>query len=178
MKFFENQNNNKPKLFIFYLGGKIDKCNIEIHDVIFVVGQTDIEIANKIKEKWIGNIKSLHIDSWFMIENVDGFDIEVNQNVLGSKSNSLFFVNLGYYLQGIFGESHFMTLTVAKSRAEAIKIARNKLFANHQMLHTDNIYDIDECIKLEQIDNYHISLKYTGTTKSNIITNGYQKLSY
>ncbi|MCC8377039.1 MAG: DUF1543 domain-containing protein [Rickettsia endosymbiont of Graphium doson] len=178
MKFFENQNNNKPKLFIFYLGGKIDKCNIEIHDVIFVVGQTDIEIANKIKEKWIGNAKSFHIDSWFIIENVDGFDIEVNQGVLDSKSNSLFFVNLGYYLQDSFGENHFMTLTVAKSRAEAIKTARNKLFANHQMLHTDNIYDIDECIRIEQIENYHISLKYTGTAKPNVINNGYQKLSY
>lgn len=50
MKFFENQNNNKPKLFIFYLGKKIDKCNIEIHDVIFVIGQTDIEIAKKLKK--------------------------------------------------------------------------------------------------------------------------------
>ncbi|WP_341788900.1 MULTISPECIES: DUF1543 domain-containing protein [unclassified Rickettsia] len=178
MKFFENQNNNKPKLFIFYLGGKIDKCNIEIHDVVFVIGQSDIEIANKVKEKWIGNPKSFHIDSWFMIENIDGFEIEVNQGKIKPTPNSLFFVNLGYYLQDNFGESHFMTLTVAKSRAEAIKAARNKLFANHQMLHTDNIYDIDECIKLEQISNYYISLKYTGNAKPNVINNGYQKLSY
>lgn len=113
-----------------------------------------------------------------MIENVDGFEIEINQDKIKSTSNNLFFVNLGYYLQGIFGESHFMTLTVTKSRAEAIKIARNKLFANHQMLHTDNIYDIDECIRIEQIEDYHISLKYTGTAKLNAISNRYQKLSY
>lgn len=39
-----------------------------------------------------------------MIENVDGFEIEVNQGKIKSTSHNLFFVNLGYYLQGILGE--------------------------------------------------------------------------
>lgn len=29
---------SKEKLFAVYLGGRADRCNIELHDVVFVVG--------------------------------------------------------------------------------------------------------------------------------------------
>lgn len=37
-----------PKLFIFYLGGNVENCKIEMHDVVFVVAKTDDEASEKI----------------------------------------------------------------------------------------------------------------------------------
>jgi Domain of Unknown Function (DUF1543) len=173
---FDNVIFDSPKLYIFYLGGKVEGCNIEMHDVIFIVGKSNTEIVNKLKTKWCGTKKSLHIDSWFMVESIDGFDIEITENKPIDTHHYLFFINLGFYRAGIFGEDHLMTLIVAESRSKAIVKAKLKAPKDQEMLHSDNIYNIDDCIRIDRVDNYHIILKYTGNNIQNTITNGYQKL--
>ncbi|WP_341754552.1 hypothetical protein [Candidatus Tisiphia endosymbiont of Dioctria rufipes] len=56
----------------------------------------------------------------------------------------------------------------------AIEKAKINAPKNEEMQHCDNIYDIDECIR---IDNYYIVLDYTGIEQENTVINGYQKLN-
>ncbi|WP_425363266.1 DUF1543 domain-containing protein [Candidatus Tisiphia endosymbiont of Hybos culiciformis] len=167
---------NSPKLGIFYLGGKIEGCNIEIHDVVFVIGKSNIDMSQQIKSKWVGIPESLHIDSWFIADTIDGFNIHIHETKPTVSENHLFFVNLGSYKNNSFGECHFMTLVVAQSRSKAIEKAREKAPKNEEMQHSDNIYDIDECIRISKVSNYYIVLEHTGIKKESSIINGYQKL--
>lgn len=168
-----------PKLGVFYLGGKIERSHIEIHDVVFVAGNSGADMSEQIKKQWIGTPNSLHIDSWFIAESIDGFNIHLSEckPCSHNKANSLFFVNLGSYKNGIFGELHFMTLVVAESRSKAIEKAKMRAPKNEDMQHCDNIYDLDECIRIDVINNYYITVEYTGIEQQSTIINGYQKLN-
>lgn len=166
-----------PKLLIFYLGGNMEKSQIEIHDVVFVVAKSDEEASEKIKKKWCGTAKSLHVDSWLIVEEVNGFNIALSERKLDKSDRNLYFVNLGYYKKDVFGELHFMTLVVAESKVEAIEMAKNKCSQDLEMLHSDNVYDLDDCIRIEEVDHYFIELEYTGLNKQMMLPiNGYQKL--
>jgi hypothetical protein len=167
---------NKPKLFAFYLGGKVQGCNIEMHDVVFIVGKSNEDVLPQVKQKWIGTEKSLHVDSFVVLENIDSHDIKVTNQKTDNNGLGLYFVNLGSYTKDKFGENHFMNFCVAKSRSEAIEITRKTIPQSEDMMHGDNIDHIDDCIRLDSIDNYHVELKQS-INKSNLIsTNGYQKI--
>ena len=177
MTYLEQFSFDSPKLFIFYLGGSMKNCQIEMHDVVFVVADSDLDASEKIKAKWCGTEKSLHVDSWLIAENVDGFDITLTDKKPEGDNNHLYFVNLGYYKKGVFGELHYMALVVAKSKKKAIDIAMSKCTKDVEMLHSDNVYDLDDCIQLEEVDSYFIQLKYTGIKEEAMLPiNGYQKL--
>lgn len=167
---------DSPKLFIFYLGGNVKNGNIEMHDVVFVVAKTDEEASKKIKSKWFGTEKSLHVDSWFIAENIDGFEVKILQEKPQMADMHLYFVNLGFYKCDVFGESHFMTLVIANSKSQAIEKAKMKSSPDKEMLHSDNVYDLDDCIRIDEVDNYYIELEYNGVSDAIKPTNGYQKL--
>jgi len=167
---------DSPKLFIFYLGGSFENCKIETHDVVFVVAKTDDEASEKIKQKWRGTEKSLHVDSWFIAENIDGFSVIITENKPQASDTHLYFVNLGFYRSGVFGEDHFMTLVVASSKSEAVEKAKLKVLPGKEMLHSDNVHDLDDCIRVDEVDNYYIDLEYSGVCDAIKPTNGYQKL--
>lgn len=168
---------DSPKLLIFYLGGNISGSHIEMHDVVFIVAKTDEEASKKIKDKWCGTEKSLHVDSWFVAEEIDGYNITVLQQQPLTKNIHLYFVNLGYYKTGVFGECHFMTLMPAESKIDAIEKTKKKCSHELEMLHSDNVYDLDDCICIDEVDRYFISLDYTNEFKQpKAPINGYQKL--
>ena len=52
------------KLFAVFLGGRAEKCNIELHDVVFTCADQITECYDDLLEKWFGDPKRLHIDSW------------------------------------------------------------------------------------------------------------------
>lgn len=167
---------DSPKLMIFCLGGCIEKAQIEMHDIVFIVAKTDEEASEKIRKKWCGTKTSLHVDSWFVAEEVDGFKVRLSSTKPLKKKPYLYFANLGYYKTGIFGEGHFMTVVVASSKTDAIKKAMSKCLHDLEMLHSDNVYDLDDCIRIEQIDHYFIELEHHGEKKEIVPINGYQKL--
>ena len=41
-----------------------DKCNIELHDVVFTLGEKIEDSYNDLLGKWFGLPDRLHIDSW------------------------------------------------------------------------------------------------------------------
>ena len=176
MSYIELTDCKEQKLFVFYLGGKVKGCNIEMHDVVFVVGHSNKDILQKVKNKWCGTKESLHIDSWFILENIDGFDIKIVDKIPSDSEYSLYFVNLGSYKEGQFGENHFMGFYIAKSKSQAIKIAKSDVLKDQIIIHSDNIYDIDDCLNIDNIDNKYIALQYSGNKTSINPVNGYQKI--
>lgn len=162
-----------PKLLIIYLGGSFENCNVEMHDAIFIAAKNDAEATQKIKKKWQG--KSVHVDSWFAAEQIEGFAIRLSKERMESSPVHLYFVNLGFYQAGVFGESHFMTLVVTASKSKAVEEAKKKL-PPQEMLHSDNVYDLDDCIQIDEVDNYFIQLERNGLQQNIKPINGYQKL--
>ncbi len=170
----EGLNFEQPKLFVFYLGGKINGYNIEMHDVAFIVGKNSGDIVIQIKQKW-PEFSGLHIDSYMMLENVDGYDLSLSTNKIES-TEKLYFVNLGSYTNSKFGENHWMGFYVAKSRAEAIERAKTTVLQNEELVHGDNVYNLDDCIRLDKLDDIYINLHFSGKTVDLVATNGYMKL--
>lgn len=111
MKQLDKLNFDKPTLVAFYLGGKIEGLNVEAHDIRFVVGVKRDDFLKQIKQAWVGEPKSLHIDSFIPLDYVDGHKIEINDIKVESKK--LYFLNLGFYNKNQFGEAHSMHFLVA-----------------------------------------------------------------
>ncbi len=59
---FPDLNFHKPKLFAFYIGGKIKDCNIEMHDGLCVIAKSADEMIQKVKNKCT-TFSSFHLDS-------------------------------------------------------------------------------------------------------------------
>ena len=76
-------------LYLFVLGDRAEKDNIEFHDVRWIVGSKIEDIYDTLRRDWFGSSKCLHIDSYKKIQYVDGHKINlinVEKNKIG-KSN-------------------------------------------------------------------------------------------
>jgi hypothetical protein len=178
MKQLDKLNFESNKLVAFYIGGKIEGINVEAHDVRFLIGKSREEFTTKIKESWIGTQKSLHIDSFIILDSIDSYNIEICENKVESDiSKKLFFINLGYYNANNFGEHHFMKFIIADSKVEAKKLAREQFLESVDILHTDDLYDIDECILIDSINNQFIQIKPSKQGETQTIENGWMRLS-
>src|SRR5580704_930310 len=93
------------KLFAVYLGGRAPRCNTELHDVVFVVGDSIEASYENLMKKWFGDPARLHIDSWIELQIVDGYRITLG-TLPRPSLNRLYFINLGAYLPGQFTELH------------------------------------------------------------------------
>lgn len=179
MAYLEEFAFKNPKLLMFCLGGHTQNSYIEVHDVVFIVAKTTKEATKKIRKAWFGVDKSLHVDSWFAIESIEGYDVRVIKTKPIHQKNALYFVNLGYYVAAELGEQHFMKLVVAKSKKEAIKSAMDQFSADVEMIHIDDLYDLEGCIHISEVDQYFIQLSYAGSEKKLMQPiNGYQNLRY
>ena len=64
-------------LYLVVLGGRMKGCNIELHDVRWVVGESIQDTIKTLKSEWFGDKKGLHIDSYRQILHVDGMSVAV-----------------------------------------------------------------------------------------------------
>jgi hypothetical protein len=177
LKQLDKLNFDKETLVAFYLGGKIEGMNIEAHDVRFFIGTTLDDFLTQIKKSWVGVPKSLHIDSWLSLTQIDGYDVKVSstQNTQNNL-NKLFFINLGFYQTGTFGELHSMKFIVAENKEDAKKIAKNLITEETDTLHTDNLYDVDECIQLDSVGDFFINLDRSSDLELPKPVNGWMRL--
>lgn len=160
------------KLFVVYLGGRAPKCNIELHDVVFVVGESIEDTYEQLMMKWFGTPQGLHVDSWVELRVIDGHQVSLSTTKPDSPKK-LFFINLGGYLPGQFTEIHANTLIVAESEREVKARAKEELMKNVQTVHTDDLYDVDDCLEVSEVDGYHVVLEPTDTVAEWLPTNGY-----
>ena len=145
------------KLFAVYLGGRADGCNTELHDVVFTCGNKIEDTYIDLIDKWFGNIDRLHVDSWVEINKVDGYNVSLSQTKNISK-NKLFYINLGGYDKNKFEELHESEFLVGEKKLSIKKRAKETLMKGLDQVHTDDLYDVDDCIEINKVSNYFINL--------------------
>ena len=160
------------KLFAVYLGGRAPRCNTELHDVVFVVGETIEGCYERLMDKWFGNPLKVHLDSWIELRVVDGHRIAL-KNVPAAADKKFYFINLGAYLPGQFTELHANAFVVAASEAEVKKRAKSELLKGTQSIHTDDLYDIDDCLEIGEVDSQYVHLEPTSEPATLEPYNGY-----
>jgi hypothetical protein len=151
---------NEPKLFAVLLGGRAPRSNTELHDVVFVTGDAIETLYERLMDKWFGDPARLHVDSWMELKVVDGYCITLRAEPAAGP-NKLYFINLGAYLPGQFIEIHANAFVVATSEADVKKRAKGELLRGAQAVHTDDLYDIDDCLEISEVDGRHIHLEPT-----------------
>ncbi len=179
---------NEKKLFAVYLGGRADRCNIELHDVVFVVGTSIEKTYPLLAKKWFGNLQGFHIDSYIELQNIDGYKIELSRSPPQEDFlKKLYFINLGAYKPEEFTEYHQSEFYVADSAPDAIRRAKSELCQGLQMIHKDDVvvldqvsnpidFDVDDVLELREVDSYYISLSPTKSIERKTPVSAYIKL--
>lgn len=62
---------------------------------------------------------------------------------------------------------------VAESEKEVKLRAKSELLRGTQSVHTDDLYDIDDCLEIGEVDGYHIHLEPTTESQPFEPNNGY-----
>lgn len=148
-------------LFAVYLGGMVQGCHIEMHDIRFVIGNSIEETYPQLRAEWIGTPESLHIDAFLRLRYVDGYEISVRKTPAGTDSLRLYFVNIGGYDPKKFAELHETGFFVAASPEMAKRRALEKLLSGKHEKHKDELYDIDECLEISQMGDFSLHLEPT-----------------
>ncbi len=162
------------KLFAVYLGGRAPKCNTELHDVVFTVGETIEATYERLMDKWFGNPLRLHVDSWVELTIVDGYRISLNTSQQPAEQDrKLYFINMGGYEPGQFTELHANAFAVARSEEEVKKRAKAELLVGMQAVHTDDLYDVDDCLEVTEVDGHYLNLEPTDEKQAFNPNNGY-----
>jgi hypothetical protein len=160
------------KLFAVYLGGRAPKCNTELHDVVFTVAARIEATYERLLELWFGSPEGLHIDSWIELTVVDGHRITLTGKTEPA-DKKLYFVNLGAYVDGEFTELHANAMVVASCEREVKTRAKAELLCGKISVHTDDLFDIDDCLELTSVDGYGVSLTPTTDAIQLVPNNGY-----
>lgn len=160
------------KLFAAYLGGRAPKCNTELHDVVFVAGDSIETTYEQVMDRWFGDPLRVHIDSWMELRIVDGYRISLGE-APSAQAKRLYFINLGAYLPGQFTELHANAFVVAENEGDVKSRAKAELLRGTQLVHTDDLYDIDDCLEIAEVDGHHIHLEPTSESQPFEPNNGF-----
>lgn len=145
-------------LFVVMLGGKHPRARIEVHDVVFTVASNLQAAYPQLRQQWFGSPKGLHVDSWLEVEGVDGYCVEWSDQQPGAGEPRLYFINLGGYEPGAFGEAHHYLLLVAESPRQAKAKGKGHMLRHWSQGHTDAVMDIDDCIAIDQVEGRYVRL--------------------
>jgi len=129
------------RLFLVVLGGRIDGCHIEQHDVRFVAGASIDDTIPQLREQWFGRRRGLHIDSWVVVEAVAGWRVELRPEPFAGPQR-LWFVNGGGYQPWEMAERHEFALLVAASPQAARARGKRALLKGALQRHTDDLHAI------------------------------------
>ncbi len=141
------------KMFAIYIGGEIEGANIELHDMRFVVAPSITETYDELRRQWWGIPKSLHIDCWAEIDQVDGYDVRLLPEPFAGPER-LYYVNLGGYAEGEFLEKHKNIFVVADSVPKA-KARALKSVTGWREPHRDDMYEAEQAITLGESGARH-----------------------
>ena len=164
------------KLFAVLLGGRAEGCHIELHDSVFVVGQSLEESYPRLVHKWFGIPKRLHIDASVELRYIDGHEVSISTEKPSNADKQLFFVNFGAYQPGFFGEIHQVNFYVAHSKTEALAKAKQELCIDLESQHCDDNLEIDDISIIDSVDNYYVQLTPSTVPHTLDIQASYRKL--
>lgn len=149
-------------LYIVLLGGKHEKANIEVHDVIPVIGAELESTYLFLKQQWFGLEKGLHIDGWMQINGVSyqqqNYRIDIQDHPQIQQPLKLYLINLGAYLPTQFGEIHKYVVVAGIDAADAKVQAKLAIEQSWFKPHTDAIIDVDDCLELAILGRQYLHL--------------------
>ena len=149
---------NNPHLYMIMLGCRPKGRLTEQHDIFFGIANSIIELIPNMKQFWPEAKGRIHIDAWQRVTFVNGFSIEVvERNEEIEHNEKLFFINLGGYKENEFEEYHYKVLTVAKSKAEAIKNSKKTTFFKHCGFEGAGASHIDDKFGIDVDDIYRVN---------------------
>tara|TARA_B100000963_G_scaffold248565_1_gene217660 strand:+ start:811 stop:1347 length:537 start_codon:yes stop_codon:yes gene_type:complete len=163
------------RLFSVFLGGRADKCNIELHDVVFTLGEKIEDCYSDLLGKWFGLPDRLHIDSWVEINMIEGYKISLSKEK-NKTTKKLYFVNLGAYEKDRFEELHESRFMVDVNKINVKKRAKKQLLIGKEQVHLDDLYDVDDCIEIRKVCGYYINLEKTSKKGKLIFNNGFKPI--
>lgn len=146
------------RLFVVMLGGRHRRANTEVHDVVFAVAERIEQTHAQLRAAWFGEIRGLHIDSWLTVDGVEDWQVRLSEQTPVAGAPRLFFVNLGGYLSGEFGEAHRYLLVAAADAAEAKRKALRQTQASWIKPHRDALFEVDSCLALGPIGGLYVHL--------------------
>lgn len=146
-------------LFVVMLGGRHPGAKIEVHDVAFVIADSLESSYPQLRDGWFGSQKGLHIDSWLEVDGVDGYRVGFSDLQPAPGEPRLFFINLGGYEPGQFGEAHQYLLVVARDAAQAKELGKRRMPRGWDKPHTDALLDVDDCIAVDQVGGRYVHLQ-------------------
>tara|TARA_R110002126_G_scaffold160458_9_gene308104 strand:- start:178 stop:672 length:495 start_codon:yes stop_codon:yes gene_type:complete len=144
-------------LYMVMLGGTHPKANIELHDVVFVAGDSLKHTYPQLRALWFAEPEGLHIDAWMAISGVEQYAVTLADSP-GESNLKLFFINLGGYFASVFGEDHRYLVLVAENTRHAKQLAKQQLIPKWDKPHTDNVFEIEQCVAIEQVAGRYIQL--------------------
>lgn len=133
------------KLFLISIGGKVANGNIEVHDLQFVIAKSIEETHQQLKDNWFGLKDSLHMDSYAVIEGVDGYEINIKDTPQES-NESLYLVFVGGYQKGQLLEKHNFGLFVSETSKQAKSKAMTEFLGEWSLEHVDGVVSVQDCI--------------------------------
>ncbi|HAI93650.1 MAG TPA: DUF1543 domain-containing protein [Xanthomonadaceae bacterium] len=149
---------DEGRLFVVMLGGRHPRGRTELHDVAFAFGQSLTDTHEQLRAQWFGAAAGLHIDSWLEVDGVDGWQVRLCDQPAAADEPRLFFVNLGGYEDGVFGEAHRYLLVVAQDAAEAKRKGLAQAGAGWIKPHRDALFAVDDCLPVEVGGGRHLRL--------------------
>lgn len=162
------------KLFAIYIGGEHERANIELHDMRFVAAPSIHDTYDRLRQQWWGIPKSLHIDCWAELDQVDGYEVTLRPEPFTGPER-LYYVNLGGYAPGEFAELHKNMFLVAgdlsKAKARALKSVRG-----WDQAHRDDVYEAEQAFDLASAageQDLFIHLTPASSVKELVVTSDY-----
>lgn len=176
---------NTKKLFAVILGGRAPGCHIELHDIVFVTGDSLEEAQPRLVNKWFGQKKRLHIDSSIELDIVDGYKISLSNDLPTSEEQKLLHcVNFGGYRENFLGELHEIKFYVGSNKKDIVKRAKTELCVGTIQQHCDDNLivgeqteqDVDDVFTVGCVDGYYLHLTPTTETSTQQVASSYRRL--
>lgn len=146
------------RLFVVMLGGRHARANTEVHDVVFAVAPGIEQSYPQLRQQWFGDAAGLHLDSWMTVDGVEQWQVRLSADVPAADAQRLYFVNLGGYVAGEFGEAHRYLLVVADDPVDAKRKALRQAGAAWIKPHRDALFEVDSCLPVGPIGGLHVHL--------------------
>lgn len=145
-------------LYIVMLGGRHPRARIEVHDVLFAVADSLEDSYAQLRDGWFGSQQGLHIDSWLEVDGIGEYRVELSPLAPAAGDLRLYFINLGGYEEGVFGEAHRYLLVSARDKAEAKAKGKQRLQQDWLKPHTDALLDVDDCLPVDFVQGRYVHL--------------------
>ncbi|MFG0671968.1 DUF1543 domain-containing protein [Pseudomonas sp. xss_1] len=145
-------------LYIVMLGRRHAGAKIEVHDMVFAQAPSLQQAYAQLRDAWFGSQQGLHIDAWLEVDGVDGMRVELHPYPAKRGALRLYFINLGGYERGVFGEAHRYVLVSACNKADAKALGKQHMQAGWLKPHTDAVLSVDDCLAIDCVDGLYVHL--------------------